>query len=227
MSVVRVLLVCLALGAAAAGARAQELLDEAGVLSLSAGLMGADPWSQPHREEALNAIRDFIAVVGVDFRYTLDYDNRMGAQGTSDTRIWDAIAVNYGPHPPLGRYYGTFLISDFRPDRVQRETDASGVASYFQMDTLERLGVLEIAPGGTYRWDVEGGERGELIVGRWHEATADEKYLYEGGPSIVLERARGGYDYTARFRRQADFTGWLELGEGKARTPRVLGAALE
>ena len=86
--------------------------------------------------------------------------------------------------------------------------------------------MLEIAANGTYRWDVEGGQRGEMIVGRWHEAAAGEKFLYEGGPSIVLERARGSFDYTARFRRQADFEGWLELGEGKARSPRMLGAPL-
>lgn len=227
MGIVRALLLCLALGAALPDAKAQELLDEAGVMSLSAGLMGADPWSQPHREDALNAIRDFIAVVGVDFRYTLDFDNRMRAQDTGDQRIWDAIAVNYGPHPQLEKYIGTFLIGDFQPERVTGETAADGTVTYYAADSRVRLGVLTIDRDGTYRWDVEGGQRGEMLVGRWHQAEPGEKFPYEGGPSIVLERAMGGYDYTARFRRQADYTGWLEIGEGKARSPLLLGAALQ
>lgn len=227
MGIVRALLFCLVLGAATADARAQELLDEAGVMSLSAGLMGADPWSQPHREQALDAIRDLIAAVGVDFRPTLDFDNRMHAQSTSDLRISDAIAVNYGPHPALDRYIGTFLIGTFKPDNVTGETAADGVVTYYATDSRERLGVLTIDRDGSYRWDVAGGQRGEMLVGRWHEAAPGEKFPYEGGPSIVLERAQGGYDYTARFRRQADYAGWLEIGEGKARSPRLLGAALQ
>jgi hypothetical protein len=226
MGLLRALLLLLVLGAAAPAARAQELMSEADVLSLAANLIGPDPWSQPHREEALNAIRDLIAVAGVDFRYTLDFDNRMGAQNTSDHRIWDAMAVNYGPPPAFEAYHRTFLIGTFKLDRVQGETGADGVVTYYSADTRERLGVLQILPDGTYVWDVEGGRHGEVITGFWHEATATEKFPYEGGPSIVLLRAQGGYDYTARFRRQADFEGWLELGEGKARSPRLLGAPL-
>ncbi len=62
--------------------------------------------------------------------------------------------------------------------------------------------------------------------GPGHEFPPDESCPCEGGPSIVLERAQGGYDYTARFRRQADYAGWLEIGQDKARSPRLLGAAL-
>lgn len=226
MRLARTLLLLVILGAAVPSARAQELMGETDVLSLAAGLVGSDPWTQPHREDALNAIRDFIAVVGVDFRYTLDFGNRMAAQDSSDLRISDAIAVNYGPHPDLTDYRGTFLIGTFNPDRVNSETAADGVVTYYSTDNRERLGVLEILADGTYSWDIVGGQRGEVITGSWHEAAAGEKFAYEGGPSIVLQRAQGGYDYTARFRRQADYEGWLELGEGKARTPRLLAAPL-
>ena len=205
------------------GAAQQGLLSQNDVLAVSASVMGNDPWVQPHREQALNDMRDFIKLMGVSFRPTLDFDNRMAAQNTSDTRISDAIAVNYGPHPDLADYIGTFVVGDFKPGKVRRETDANGVTVYYSQYDVP-LGVLEIRADRSFTWDVVGAERGLVSTGRWHEAQADEKFAYEGGPGIVLENAQSGYDYTARIRRQADFEGWLELGMGRARSPRLVAA---
>jgi hypothetical protein len=202
----------------------QALLSEADVLAISASVMGSDPWVQPHREQALNDIRDFIKVIGVNFRPSLAFDNQMGGQSTSDLRISDAIAVNYGPHPELSDYIGTFLLGDFEPGKVRRETNAEGVTVYYMQDYDVTLGVLEIAADGSFSWDVAGGKRGLVTVGHWREMRPEEKFAYEGGPAIVLEKAQGGYDYTARVRRQADFERWLEIGIGAARSPRLVAA---
>jgi hypothetical protein len=201
---------------AGAAVAAPRLLTKSDVLELSAGLMGDDPWAQPHREEALNAIRDLIKSTGVDFRYSLAFDNEMGAQNTADVRINDAIAVNYGSHPTLKAYVGTFLVGRFRPGHIREETNGQGVTTYFAADGYEPLGILYIGSDHTFAWDVSGGGK-TVVDGRWHEASEAEKFAYEGGPAIVLEQARGGYDYTVRVRRQADFEGWLQVGQGQAR----------
>ncbi|MDO8359198.1 MAG: hypothetical protein Q7T08_04070 [Devosia sp.] len=205
------------------GTAQQGLLSQNDVLAISASVMGNDPWVQPHREQALNDIRDFIKLMGVSFRPTLDFDKRMAAQDTSDVRISDAITVNYGPHPDLADYIGTFLVGDFQPGKVRREVNANGVTIYYSRYD-EALEVLEIRADRSFTWDVAGAERGLVSTGRWHEAQNDEKFAYEGGPGIILENAQSGYDYTVRIRRQADFQGWLELGLGRARSPRLVAA---
>lgn len=199
------------------------LLDQRDVLELSAGLMGTDPWVQPHREQALDAIRDLIKSVGVNFRYSLDFDNLMGAQGTADHRIRDAIVVNYGPHPVEADYLGDFLVGTFTPGNIESERRVDGGTTYRAAGGYLPLGILSIQPDHSYRWDIYG--TGEVVAaGTWRPMRDDEKYPYEGGPAIVLELVQDGVDYTVRIKRDAEYQGWLEIGPGQSRSPAAYAA---
>lgn len=143
------------IGASPATAAEHKLLSKSDVIELAANLLGADPWSQPHREDALNAIRDIIKTVGVDFRYSLALDNEMGARGLADHRIADAIAENFGPHPQLDAYYGVFLVGDFKPGRVVHDV-VDGTTLYRAQEHSAPLGILIISQVDSGCADIRG-----------------------------------------------------------------------
>jgi hypothetical protein len=140
-------------------------------------------------------------------------DNRMHAQGTNAAHINYAIDANYNRHPTLNDYFGRFDL---------RSAVTGGG------DTQKRLGGITINPDGTYVWDVRGDGQ-NIIRGTWRQATPAYMMEYEGGPGIVLLRARAGHDYHARVNCTPGWEGdtWIEVGTGRGRQAVEFGLKLQ
>ena len=81
-----------------------------------------------------------------------------------------------------------------------------------------------IAKGGTFTWKLGRTDpESKWITGKWREATADEMQPWEGGPMLVLEKARQGEDYTVRMCRVPGYEKWIDVGMGKGRIAASYG----
>jgi hypothetical protein len=186
-------------------------MNEEAVLAYARQVLGPNPWG-PDRERGVAQIRDCIKQNGATFVSSQAFDNRMHAQGTNAVHINYAIDDNYNRHPTLNDYFGTF---DLRSAVTGR------------LDTQKRLGGLAIDPNGTYVWDVLGDGR-NIIRGTWRQATPADMKEYEGGPGIVLQRARDGFDYHVRVNRTPgrEAETWIEVGLGRGRQSVQYGRKL-
>ncbi len=190
------------------------LLNQQQVLDYAKQVLGPNPWAQPNRDAAISQIRDYIKSRGVNFQWTLAFDNQLGAIGANAVHITSAIGANYGAHPTLQTYIGNFNLQS-QARAAQSVSQQGGRAVVTTTDSAARLGSIRINADRTYVWDVLGD--GKVIRGTWREATEDEKQAWEGGPSIWLLNARGGQDYQVRADRQPGWAGWIDIGMGKGR----------
>jgi hypothetical protein len=184
----------------------------------------ADPLAELNRRDAnRNKIRDFIKARGTNFLPDLDFENNEMPKDTYSNHIRWAIQVNYGKHPRLEDYVGTFMLGDIK--RGRKAVTPEGPKIVLAPEDLRyETGVLEIKKDGTYTWVVSVTHPEEQWVrGKWREAKPDEMFPYEGGPAIWLEKAHQLQDYMVRMCREPDYEGWIEFGASKARTSMLYG----
>lgn len=163
------------------------------------------------REINLNTIRDHIKARGTDFVADTPFDDAMG--GMHSVSIGYAIKANYGKHPKLKDYLGTWYL---RPVQYWTRDFKDTVRVY-------EGGILTIDADGTYEWKDNLGGKARVVEGKWREAKSDEMAVWEGGLAVWLEKAREGRNYMARMARHPDYLGCIEVGDGKGRTGAVRG----
>jgi hypothetical protein len=195
------------------------------VVAYAKSLFGAgDPFADgTKRDTNLNAIRDRIKERGVDFVADDTFKYKDLPNGMYSVHIGSAVESNYGPHPKLENYYGTFLL---RTTNRGSKTSAKegGRVVITTTDAQYEAGALVIAKGGTFTWKLGRTDpETKWITGKWREATADEMQPWEGGPMLVLEKARQGEDYTVRMCRVPGYEKWIDVGMGKGRIAASYG----
>jgi hypothetical protein len=207
-------------------ANGKGLLGAEELISLAHQIMGATPYADSrHRELALDQIRDIVKARGTDFTYTAvsDFSNRMHAQGTMSTHIGYAINSNRGPAPKLSDYIGTFHLRAANRGSQSAKRDGAKV-TVTTTDAQYESGALTINPDGTYVWAyLRGAPAEQWRHGKWRAANADEFLPWEAGPAIWLLDAKQGSDYMVRMSREPGWSGWIDVGAGKGRTPVEYG----
>lgn len=179
----------------------------------------------PKRDQLAAQVRDYIKTHGVGFKAPLlgPFEKKLYNQGTVSVNIRHAIQDNFGPHPKLTDYAGTFYLRKLTRGGTLT-ADRDGGVTITSADPENETGRLTIGRDGTYEWVLGHGDPpARWVRGKWHEARPDETAPTEGGPVVVLEKARGGVDHTARLCRDPAFAGWLDVGEGPARGAVLYG----
>ncbi|MBX3397297.1 MAG: hypothetical protein KF873_01035 [Gemmataceae bacterium] len=200
-------------------------LTKAEVVAYAKSLFGSgDPFADSEkRDKNLNAIRDYIKTRGVAFVADDTFNYKDLPNGMNSVHIGAAIQSNYGPHPKLENYYGTYLLRTTNRGSKTSTKDGSRVV-VTTTDAQFESGALVIAKGGTFTWKLGRTDpESKWITGKWREATADEMQPWEGGPMIVLEKARQGEDYTVRMCRVPGYEKWIDVGMGKGRIAASYG----
>ncbi len=210
---------------AGAGVAAGGPLTKAEVVAYAKSLFGSgDPFADgDKRDRNLNAIRDHIKARGVDFAADDTFKYKDLPNGMYSIHIGSAVESNYGKHPKLEDYYGTYLL---RTTNRGSKTSAKegGRVVVTTTDAQYEAGALVIAKGGTFTWKLGRTDpESKWITGKWREATADEMQPWEGGPMLVLEKARQGEDYTVRMCRVPGYEKWIDVGMGKGRIAASYG----
>ncbi len=195
------------------------------VVAYAKSLFGAgDPFADGEkRDKNLNALRDHIKARGAAFEADGTFKYKDLPNGMYSVHIGSAIESNYGKHPKLDDYLGTFLL---RTTNRGSKTSAKegGRVVVTTTDAQYEAGALVIAKGGQFTWKLGRTDpESKWIVGKWREATADEMQPWEGGPMLVLEKARQGEDYTVRMCRVPGYEKWIDVGMGKGRIAASYG----
>lgn len=197
----------------------EGLLSAADVLAYTKQVFGpGDPFADSQRRERiLNQIRDYIKARGTSFLPDLKFKNDMHALGATSVHINSAIEDNYGRTPALQDYFGTYLMrAANRGTTSVRKVD--GKDTLFVEDGQFTAGSLTINKDGTYVWKLGANDpEAQWVKGKWRVATPDETQAWEGGPSLWLEKARQGEDYSIRMSRVPGYEGWIDVGMGKGR----------
>jgi hypothetical protein len=171
-------------------------------------------------------IRDYVKKHGTSFKASAigKFYDAMTAQGTNSINIIHAINDNYGKHPKLEDYYGTFLLRSSNRGSSSVKPDGSGVKKIVVQDAQAESGRLTINRDGTYEWELlRGDPPSKWLTGKWREAKPDEMFPTEGGPAIWLESAKNNDDYMVRMDREVGYADWINVGAGKGRTPVEYG----
>ena len=213
-------------GAQAIIEQGQGLLGKDELLVYARQVMGDAPFADSsQREISLNRIRDTIKVRGTNFQYASgdEFANQMSAQGTLSTHIGFAINSNHGPHPRIDDYFGTFHLRS--ASRGAKSAKSSGSRLIVTTtDSQHESGSLTINPDGSYVWVyLRGDPPAKWKRGQWRAVNADEFLPWEAGPAIWLLEAKQGYDYMVRASREPGWSGWIDVGAGKGRTPVEYG----
>jgi hypothetical protein len=202
------------------------LLGKEELIAYARRVMGDQPFADSwRREAALNRIRDTIKARGTDFQYAVgdDFSTRMNAQGTLSVHIGYAVNSNYGPHPRLEDYFGTFHLRAASRGSKSAKTDGSRLI-VTTTDAQHESGALTIHRDGSYVWAyLRGDPPAKWKHGRWREVQPDELLPWEGGPALWLLDAKQGSDYMLRMGREPGWPGWIDVGAGKGRTPVEYG----
>lgn len=200
------------------------LLSEADVLAYARREMGDRPFTHPERDAILDRIRDHIKTRGTSFRYdaaTGAFRNKMDKQRTMSVHIGYAVNANYGPHPRLQDYFGTFHLRT--ANRGSRSLTPGG-KYVIRTDAQHESGRLTISPKGTWEWELlRGDPPAKWLRGKWRPVRPDEMHLWEGGPALWLLEAKQGSDYMVRMSREPGWQDWIDVGAGKGRTPVEFG----
>jgi hypothetical protein len=201
-------------------------MNEEAVLAYARQVFGPNPWG-PHRDAGVAQICDCIEQNGTTFISSQAFDNRMAAQGTNAVHINHAIDGNWNNPPKLEDYFGTFDLTPANRGSNSVKCKNGTTVIKTTIDSQARLGGLTINANGTYVWDTYGSGR-EIIRGTWRQATPAYMMEYEGGPGIVLLRARTGHDYHARVNCTPGWEGdtWIEVGTGRGRQAVEFGLKL-
>ena len=195
------------------------LLSKADILAYARKVFGpGDPHADSAKRDANNdAIRDLIKARGTSFKMDLDFSNALGKLGAFTVHISAAVNDNFGQHPKLQNYFGTFLLRAANRG-TKSLAKANGKTVLKTTDAQYEAGSLTITRDGRYVWKVSRNDPAAAwVTGKWREATAAEKQFWEGGPSIVLEKARDGQEYTVRTSREKGYEKWIDVGIGKGR----------
>jgi hypothetical protein len=187
---------------------------------------GQNPWKEPLRERAVAQIRDYIKAHGTNFKINAVGDkfyDQLVKEGFHTVQIFNAISDNYGAHPKLENYFGTWnLRASNRGSNSVRQV--GGELKKITTDLQAESGKLTINKDGTYEWEVlRGAPGGTVLRGKWRQAKPDEMALTEGGIALWLENAKGGDEYMVRMDREPGYADWINVGAGKGRTPVEYG----
>lgn len=166
------------------------LLTAQEVISYLRTRIGDDPWKNPQREQLLRELAAMIKRRGTNFRYAegdTEFMNVAGKYGLLASDAGKAIDWNYGTPATLNWLTGTWsmikvgaAVDYVRNNRVYRQGEIGATA-----------GSLIINKDHTYVWN---SRTGQSSKGTWREAT-EEEMKYQGGAGIVLQKAKGGYDW--------------------------------
>ena len=187
---------------------------------------GQNPWKEPLRERALAQIRDHIKAHGTNFKMSAVGDkfyDQLNKEGFHSVHIFQAVNDNFGAHPKLEDYFGTFLLrASNRGSNSVRQV--GGELKKITTDLQAESGRLTINKDGTYVWEVlRGAPGGTVLRGKWRQSKPDEMMPTEGGIALWLENAKGGDEYMVRMDREPGYADWINVGAGKGRTPVEYG----
>jgi hypothetical protein len=205
--------------------RQQPLLTRADVLAYAKQLFGpGDPFADSaKRESNLNTLRDYIKARGVDFVADTSFWYNEMPNGMYSVHIGAAAESNYGRHPKLEDYFGTFLLRTTNRGTKTATKDGSKV-TITTTDAQYESGALVIEKDGTFIWKLGRNDpEDKWIRGKWRQAKPNEMQPWEGGPMLVLEKARQGEDYTVRMCRVPNYEGWIDVGMGMGRIAASYG----
>ncbi|HEY1066126.1 MAG TPA: hypothetical protein VGE52_08450 [Pirellulales bacterium] len=209
---------------------AEGLLSEEDVLAFCRKVFGgADRETNegnPMRTMFSDLVREHIKQHGTNFKAsaTGKFYEKLHAQGTGSVHIVQAINDNYGKHPELTDYVGTFLLRASNRGSNSVKPDGAGVKKILIQDSQAESGRLTINADGTYEWELMRGDPpAKWLRGKWREAQPAEMMPTEGGPAIWLEEAKGGDEYMVRMDREVGYADWINVGYGKGRTPVEYG----
>lgn len=177
-----------------------------------------DPFADGKRRDAnILKIRDLIKSRGANFLPDDAFNKEMDKIGANLPMVGFALRDNFGKAPTLDDYYGSFLLRTSNRGTKSATKDGTKVVITTR-DAQFEAGSLTINKDATFVWKISRNDpESKWVTGKWHEATDDEKQPTEGGPSIVLEKARQNEDYTVRACRVPDYEGWIDVGMGKGR----------
>ncbi|MFO0818203.1 MAG: hypothetical protein U1A77_09700 [Pirellulales bacterium] len=201
------------------------LLSRAEVIAYAKQVFGpGDPFADSNRREMnLNQIRDYIRERGTSFLPDLDLSNELGALGAYSVHIGSAIEANYGKHPLLKDYFGSFLLRTTNRGTKNMTREGARVV-ITATDAQHESGSLDIYPNGTFVWKIGRNDpENQWVRGQWRVARPDELHVWEGGPAIWLEKARQNEDYLVRKCRVPGYEGWIDVGMGKGRIAASYG----
>lgn len=194
-------------------------LTRAEVVAYTKQLFGpGDPFADGRRRDTnQEKIRDLIKARGVDFPFDDAFRNREMPNGTYSIGIGSAVEANYGNHPKLKDYVGTFLLRTTNRGTKTATPKGSQIV-ITTTDAQFEAGSLIITGDGEFIWKIGRNDPQEKWAkGKWREAKEDEKQPWEGGLSLVLLKARQNEDYTVRACRVPGYEGWIDIGMGKGR----------
>lgn len=201
------------------------LLSRDDVLAYAKQVFGpGDPFANSQRREAnLNQIRDHIKARGTSFLPDLQFSNQLFPLGAYSVHVNSAIEANYGKHPKLEDYFGTWLLRT--TNRGTKSATGNGVRIVITAtDAQYESGALTINKDHTFIWKISRNDpESAWVKGTWREVKPEELHLWEGGPAIWLEKARQNEDYMVRMCRVPDYEGWIDVGMGKGRIAASYG----
>jgi hypothetical protein len=212
----------------AAPGRAQappKPLTRAEVVAYAKQLFGpGDPFADGTRRDAnLNRIRDLINERGVDFPADDTFKYKDLPNGMYSVSIGYAVESNYGPHPKLSDYFGSYLLRTTNRGTKTATKDGSRVV-ITTTDAQFEAGALIINPNKTFVWKLGRKDpEAQWIKGVWREVRPDEQQPWEGGPALWLVKARQNEDYMVRKCRVPGYAGWIDVGMTKARIAASYG----
>ncbi|MEO8360411.1 MAG: hypothetical protein ABI672_10310 [Vicinamibacteria bacterium] len=175
-----------------AGIDGGGVMSQAEVLALVRTKLGANPATNPRREDLLREIGQVIKRRGVNFHHDglSPFANELTrAVGGMDLDLTWTLKENFGPATKQ-----SWLIGSWRLDIVGATTEFEKGGDIYRKEAsaAANVGKLTVAADGSYVW------RANFPVanfrGRWRKATAAEMKT-QGGDGIVLLGAKSGYDW--------------------------------
>ncbi|KAF0096688.1 MAG: flagellar motor switch protein FliN [Hyphomonadaceae bacterium] len=166
------------------------LMSQQDVLSFLTNRLGnGDPFANPGREAALQALRQEILRRGVNFRHHAigDFSNQLGRFGAL-SNVTYALSSNFGAPARQNELNGNWRLMKVGATT----TFTQGNDLYRRMEYAGDAGSLAINADHTYVWNSPSG----VLRGSWRSATQAEMAASDkGGEGVVLNRAKSGADW--------------------------------
>jgi len=200
-------------------------LTRAEVVAFAKQIFGpGDPFADGTRRDInLNRLRDHIKERGVDFPLDDNFKYKDLPNGMYSVSVGYAVESNYGRHPKLSDYFGSYLLRTTNRGTKTATKDGTRVV-ITTTDAQFEAGELIINPDKTFVWKIGRKDPpSQWAKGVWREVRPDEQQPWEGGPALWLEKARQNEDYMVRMCRVPGYERWIDVGMGKGRIAASYG----